>query len=295
MPPFQPSEYADAKQTMWAWGAKNMKHGSIDIFKNYWEEFNTMRVPILGEDRFFEIALELEQMATDEEDLKRLLLERRKLWEKEAVEWLRTIARKASFPGEEVLCSDARSTVHRVTETGSLQHFFELLNGVVCGWEADEAEAIRDAPTLLEEDYGTGTQKFGDYHENVIHRLNSGNFGYEPVFDDNFHKAPVFTSDKASHFRQHLLTENTNQESKSPDTSKDGNAGPIKDLSRSNKRPRLDDESTAWSLSWQGWVQRRSLDVPHERLDGMVVILAGLGAAAQSRDTSLRDLTAQLL
>ncbi|KAL7899382.1 hypothetical protein HDV64DRAFT_248409 [Trichoderma sp. TUCIM 5745] len=54
-------------------------------------------------------------------------------------------------------------------------------------------------------------------------------------------------------------------------------------------------DSTAWSLSWQGWVQRRSLDVPHERLDGMVVILAGLGAAAQSRDTSLRDLTAQLL
>ncbi|KAK1252872.1 hypothetical protein MKX08_004059 [Trichoderma sp. CBMAI-0020] len=164
MPPFQPSAYAIAKNMMWARGVKNIKHSSIDIFKNYWEEFNTMRVPILGEDRFFEIALELEHMATDEEDLKRLLLERRKLWEKECY-----------FPEEEVLCEDARRTARRASQTGSLQHFLELLNGVVCGWEADEVQDT--ARSALQENavkYGASAQP--DYNAYVEEMLDSGDF-----------------------------------------------------------------------------------------------------------------------
>lgn len=228
---------------IWARGVKNIKHAGIDIFGDYWEEFNTMRVPILGEDRFFEIALELEHIATDEEDLKRLLLERRKLWEEEATKWLAVISRKCCLSDEDFLCEDACNTAYRASKTGSLQHFLELMNGVVYGWAADEVEdEVEDASRSTSAGSDIGMNKYPDFRTYYSDLLDSKNPIYHPQFDGNFHKAPVFTSDTSSLVRQRLSNENTDQEKKSPETSKDGSAGSIKDLSRPSKRPRIDDE-----------------------------------------------------
>ncbi|KAL7922237.1 hypothetical protein ACQKWADRAFT_83175 [Trichoderma austrokoningii] len=245
MPLFEPSWYISLKHVIWSRGVKNVKHSGIDIFKDYWEEFNTIRVPILGEDRFFEIALELEHMAKDEEDLRRLLLERRKLWEEEATKWLDTISSKLFHPGVDFLSEDASASAYRASRTGSLQHFLELLNGVVHGWAADEVEDEADDVPLTDSqieaiNYANKQPDYPEYYASLLDSENPPD--YRPIFDGNSHKAPVFSSDTLPQFRQHLSKKKSDQEENSPNTPKDGSASSVKDPSRPGKRPRIDDE-----------------------------------------------------
>ncbi|KAM0259354.1 hypothetical protein ACHAQJ_003386 [Trichoderma viride] len=228
-----------------------------------------MRVPILGEDRFLELALELEQFAKDEEDLERLLTERKRQWEVEAKEWLSTIAMKSWSNDETFQCKDASLAAYRASMTGSLQHFLELLNGVVHGWEPDEVQdkapdttdianhssKTQDTSAMAGDAsearaYDTGTQH--DYEFYIQQKLASKNPVYEPTFDNNVHKAPFFKSDQAYLIREHfggIQRERTHDgKRKTPPSSlnKDKSPNDLDNAPRPRKRVRIDDDySTA--------------------------------------------------
>lgn len=245
-----------------------MSHSHIDIYGDYWERFNTMRVPILGEDRFLEIALELEHIAKDQEDLERLLTERKEEWEREAKEWLGSIALKSWSGGESFQCEDASDAAYRASMTGSLQHFLELLNGVVYGWEPDEVqeEAPNDTDIInpntnvqntsaeteneSESNYA-GTQFKLGYEQYMREKLASKNPVYRPTYDGNVHKAPFFKSDQILLIKQRFGKLKGKKfhfrDGKTPpsETPRDASTSNLNNPSRPRRRPRFDDEYSA--------------------------------------------------
>ncbi|KAL7917437.1 hypothetical protein ACQKWADRAFT_306808 [Trichoderma austrokoningii] len=264
MPAFESSDLADGKRVIWQSAIKNLAHSHINIFGDYWERFNTMRVPILGEDRFLEIALELEHVAKDQEDLEKLLAERKEQWESEAKQWLRGIALKSWTGGKNFQCEDASNAAYRASVTGSLQHFLELLNGVVHGWEPDEVQdetpngndtdvvnpdsntQNKSAETDDESEEMRLSNKLG-YKYYIERKLASKNPVYEPTYDGDVHKAPFFKSDQILLIRQRfekLKRKRSHADEKTPPsgpsraTNADNQDGP----SRLKKRLRVEDE-----------------------------------------------------
>ncbi|UKZ61166.1 uncharacterized protein TrAtP1_002436 [Trichoderma atroviride] len=263
MPAFESSDLAAGKRVIWESSVKNLSHAYINIFGDYWERFNTMRVPILGEDRFLEIALELEHVAKDQEDLERLLEERKEEWEKEAKQWLGGIARKSWTGGKSFQCEDASDTAYRASMTGSLQHFLELLNGVVHGWAPDEVqdETTNDTDIANPNSNAQNTTAETDEsemallnmlsHEDYMRRkLASKNPVYEPTYDGNVHKAPFFKSDQVLLIRQRFgkskgkRVHGEDEETQPSEIPTDANASNLNNPSRPRKRPRFDDESS---------------------------------------------------
>ncbi|KAL7894227.1 hypothetical protein HDV63DRAFT_383781 [Trichoderma sp. SZMC 28014] len=262
MPAFESSDLADGKRVIWENSVKNLSHSHINIYGDYWERFNTMRVPILGEDRFLEIALELERVAKDQEDLEKLLAERQEEWEREAKQWLGGIARKSWRGGESFQCKDASDSAYRASVTGSLQHFLELLNGVVHGWEPDEVQdetpndtdminpkSNHQNPAVETDDELEETQfnKLG-YEYYMRRKLVSKNPVYEPTYDGNVHKAPFFKSDQALLIRQRFgklkgkRSHDEDEEAQPSEPSGAANSSNLNNASRPKKRPRFDDE-----------------------------------------------------
>lgn len=267
MPAFKSSDLADEKKVIWESAVKNSSHRYINIYGDYWERFNTMRVPILGEDRFLEMALELEHVAKDQEDLEGLLTERKEQWEKEAKQWLSRIVRKSRSGGESFQCEDASDASWRASSTGSLQHFLELLNGVVHGWKPDEVQDETSNDTHVinsksnaqntsaetddesESENYTGTQlRFGLEYE-MRRRLASGKkLVYKPTYDGDIHKAPFFKSDQALLIRQRFKKQKRKRShgghGKTPPSEplRDANTSNLNNPSRPKKRPRFEDE-----------------------------------------------------
>ncbi|KAM0446074.1 hypothetical protein ACHAO4_009519 [Trichoderma viride] len=269
MPAFESSDLAEGKRVIWESSVKNLSHSHINIYGDYWERFNTMRVPILGEDRFLEIALELEHVAKDQEDLEKLLAERKEQWEKEAKQWLGGIARKSWTGGESFQCEDASDAAYRASVTGSLQHFLELLNGVVHGWQPDEVQDETPNDTDMinlksnaqnttaeadDESEETQLNKLG-YEYYMRRKLASKNPVYEPTYDGNVHKAPFFKSDQALLIRQRFgklkgtKIHGEEEEAQPSEIPRDANASNLNNPSRPKKRPRFDDESQNASSS----------------------------------------------
>lgn len=266
MPAFESSDLAAGKRLIWESGVKNLSHSHINIYGDYWERFNTMRVPILGEDRFLEIALELEHVAKDQEDLERLLAERKEQWETEAKEWLGGIAMKSGDGGESFQCEDASDAAWRASMTGSLQHFLELLNGVVHGWEPDEVqdEALNKTDMInpnsntqntaaenddeSESNNNTGTQLKLGYEHYMREKLASKNPVYKPTYDGNVHKAPFFKSDQVLLIKQRFgklkgkRFRGRDGNAPSSETPRDANISNLNNPSRSNKRARFENE-----------------------------------------------------
>ncbi|UKZ84315.1 uncharacterized protein TrAFT101_000228 [Trichoderma asperellum] len=266
MPAFESSDLAAGKRLIWESGVKNLSHSHIDLFGDYWERFNTMRVPILGEDRFLEIALELEHVAKDEEDLERLLTERKEQWEKEAKEWLGGVALKSWTGGESFQCEDASDAAYRASMTGSLQHFLELLNGVVHGWEPDEVqdEALNNTDIInpnsnaqntsaepddeSESNNDTGAQFKLGFEHYMREKLASKNPVYKPTYDGNVHKAPFFKSDQVLLIKQRFgklkgkRFHGRDGETPPSESPRDTNTSNPNNPSRPKRKPRFDDE-----------------------------------------------------
>ncbi|EHK42541.1 hypothetical protein TRIATDRAFT_86573 [Trichoderma atroviride IMI 206040] len=263
MPAFESSDLAAGKRLIWQSGVKNLSHAHIDIYGDYWERFNTMRVPILGEDRFLEIALELEHIAKDLEDLERLLTERKEQWEKEAKQWLSGIARKSWTGGESFQCEDASDAAYRASMTGSLQHLLELLNGVVHGWEPDEVQDgtldtdivnsnanTQDASAEADDESQTMREEQVDYETYMRQKLASKDPVYEPTYDGNVHKPPFFKSDQVLLIKQRFGKlkgkRSHSGDGKTPPSEQPRGAttSNLDNPSRSKKRPRFDDETS---------------------------------------------------
>jgi hypothetical protein len=111
------------------------------LWGDYWQQFNTIQIPIFGESDYFDNAIEVAKLAQGQKAEFEQIFEKRN--EKRREELLSLLANAAyqTISNENVFpCQDARDTVHDVCLTGCLLDFLRLLKGNAFGWEADTAE-----------------------------------------------------------------------------------------------------------------------------------------------------------
>ncbi|KAL7820139.1 hypothetical protein V8C44DRAFT_346842 [Trichoderma aethiopicum] len=144
MPPFDnaPSFYKVSTLSRWYNDAVPELHDPELLWDVYWKRFNTMPIPILPYNEYFEKALEIAKVAKDKEEFERIFEERNAQAWKELQGFMldasyQTVYNKDIFP-----CEDALRKVKAVARSGYLMDFIQLLKGSAFGWEADE---VRDA------------------------------------------------------------------------------------------------------------------------------------------------------
>ncbi|KAL7814201.1 hypothetical protein V8C44DRAFT_363639 [Trichoderma aethiopicum] len=126
--------------------------GDVDLLWGpYWERFNTVQIPILGETDYFNYALEIAKLAQgSEEEFERIYTRRNKERLGEFLELLEKADDRAFWKHEEFPCEDAADKICAVCKTGALEDFARLLRGITFGWEADIAHDAQPDAHLSE-------------------------------------------------------------------------------------------------------------------------------------------------
>lgn len=110
------------------------------LWGDYWQRFNTIQIPILGPNVYFENALSIAKQAKGQkEEFERRFEELNKRRQELACKML-TAAMRAIDEEDTYLCKNARDTVSELCQTGCFLDFLRLLIGTSHGWEADAAE-----------------------------------------------------------------------------------------------------------------------------------------------------------
>ncbi|KAL7946323.1 hypothetical protein V8C42DRAFT_320258 [Trichoderma barbatum] len=117
---------------------------------DYWERFNTMQIPLFGEEEYVNTAIEVLNNSKNPEDFEknfeRVNKRRREVLMLLLGSALWKIHKRKDFPSQAARCAAIRAC-----ETGCFQYFLQLLKGDIWGWEADIAEDADTANTLSEE------------------------------------------------------------------------------------------------------------------------------------------------
>ncbi|TFB06235.1 hypothetical protein CCMA1212_001976 [Trichoderma ghanense] len=140
MPPFEnaPPDYKRRTLRIWYDQVEPDLRDPELLWGTAWERFNTVKIPVLPDEEYFERALEIAKVAKDREDFHRIFRERNaKDWE-ELLDLMSATTRHASWHHDDFPCDDAWRKTRKASQTGSLIHFVRLLKGVAFGWEADE-------------------------------------------------------------------------------------------------------------------------------------------------------------
>ncbi|KAL7896926.1 hypothetical protein HDV63DRAFT_74316 [Trichoderma sp. SZMC 28014] len=110
------------------------------LWVDYWERFNTVKIPILHEHGFFETALEIAKLSKDKEEFEQRFEEHNRNRKEELLKsmskaWTDTFfdreVRERGYP-------DALRKARSACLTGCLHDFLQVVKGVVYGWEAEE-------------------------------------------------------------------------------------------------------------------------------------------------------------
>ncbi|KAL7811018.1 hypothetical protein V8C44DRAFT_349932 [Trichoderma aethiopicum] len=197
--PFDPPYFFRISQCQ-EWG-KNTREmlGDELLWRTYWKRFNTVEIPILPQDEFFDTALSIAKLAGGRrKEFERIFEERNKEKWTEVKRLLGKTHYHAECHKEAFPCEDARKKLIRVCETGCLTHFLDILKGNAYGYEAD---VVRDEPPEnAPKGYDEETQVPEDYFdEDGMPR--SQRFNYDP--DICFYEEPS-TKD----WREPLMADN---------------------------------------------------------------------------------------
>ncbi|KAL6858416.1 hypothetical protein J3F83DRAFT_750728 [Trichoderma novae-zelandiae] len=209
MPPFENAPPHYMRRTLRTWYSQvkpDLRDPEL-LWGDSWKRFNTMRIPVLPEDKHFERALEIAKIAKDREDFERIFLERNSNDWKELLHLMDDILMHASYHSDSFPCKDARNKVFKASQTGTLTDFIKVLKGLAFGWEADEIREtpIDSVPSGEEASVGAGFPDEGevfpepddidweeeralgrDYGENVIFH---GTYTYFPAPEPASRKA----------------------------------------------------------------------------------------------------------
>jgi hypothetical protein len=118
------------------------------LWGEYWERFNTIRIPILGEDEYFNSAIAIVKASKDKEDFERLFEKTNKQrWEKFR-SLMVNISREIDRTEESFPCQAAHLATFNACNNSCLEHFVGLLKGHVLGWEADVVESHAEPEAL---------------------------------------------------------------------------------------------------------------------------------------------------
>lgn len=113
--------------------------GPRKLWGDYWRRFNTMQIPILGEDEYFKTATEIAEVAANEEEFEKLFMKRNQQRQEELFDLIDDITRAIAWDKGQFPCSAARRAALKAGTTGCFEYFVSLLRGNVLGWEADKA------------------------------------------------------------------------------------------------------------------------------------------------------------
>ncbi|KAL7962991.1 hypothetical protein V8C34DRAFT_300920 [Trichoderma compactum] len=142
MPLFKAPSVVMQKTRNSAWNEKTSGKPLGDARKlwgDYWLRFNTMQIPMLGEDEYFKTAAAIAEVAADEEEFGKLFVERSKQRQKELSTLVAKIGTTIVFNDDIFPCEAAENTALNICRTGCFEYFVSLLKGNVLGWEADKA------------------------------------------------------------------------------------------------------------------------------------------------------------
>ncbi|PTB49518.1 hypothetical protein M431DRAFT_500289 [Trichoderma harzianum CBS 226.95] len=170
MPLFDTQRPPFCSNQLHAW-SDNVEPRMRNRYGEYYERFNTIQIPILGESDYFDNAIEVAKLAYGQEaEFKRIFTERNTKRREKLLSQIAQITSQVIYIDENFPCKDARNTVSEVCQTGCLLDFLRLLKGITYGWEADVAEdAQLNSGTYLNDEIQSSTEKSQPMDDERIH------------------------------------------------------------------------------------------------------------------------------
>jgi hypothetical protein len=132
--PFSPPRDTREKDLRWQTFAEVGCRDSRPLWTSYWQQFNTITIPLLDEDAFFSDALAAAKVARDREHLEQLLREKSKDRRAELETVFHKIPHASIFGKNRSLPEAAWDAAEKVGRSGSLDSFIQLAGGIVWGW-----------------------------------------------------------------------------------------------------------------------------------------------------------------
>ncbi|PTB64386.1 hypothetical protein BBK36DRAFT_1179311 [Trichoderma citrinoviride] len=194
MPPFQNARPHYKRRTLRIWNNQvgpDLRDPEL-LWGMDWERFNTVRIPVLEEDEYFERALEIAKGAKDREDFERSFRERNAKDWAELLDLMSDITRHTLYNDERDVfpCRDAWWKTRKASQTGSLMDFVRLLKGVAFGWEADEVRETQVDNPLSGEEAPAGAEYTGQ--EEVFPELEDLDWEEEQALRGDYSDSVIF-------------------------------------------------------------------------------------------------------
>ncbi|KAL7916975.1 hypothetical protein ACQKWADRAFT_307964 [Trichoderma austrokoningii] len=110
------------------------------LWVKYWEQFNTVKIPVLQDRAFFDTALQIAKLSKDKEEFERRFEEHNSKRKEKIIGLMKKASTNALFEHKfkEMACPDALNKAGYACVTGCLQHFLQVTKGIIYGWEAKE-------------------------------------------------------------------------------------------------------------------------------------------------------------
>ncbi|RFU81622.1 hypothetical protein TARUN_570 [Trichoderma arundinaceum] len=102
----------------------------------FWHRYNTIQIPIFGEEEYFQIAIAIARRTKNREEFEKEF-EKTNKERREALRRLMGAATLKSMGEAGFPCKAAQDAAFFAGQTGCLEYFIKLLKGTVYGWEAD--------------------------------------------------------------------------------------------------------------------------------------------------------------
>ncbi|KAH0491206.1 hypothetical protein TgHK011_002646 [Trichoderma gracile] len=156
--PFEPPNPRHHKYKNAEWrrtAPHDIKHPDF-LWSDYWRRFNTMQIPLFDEDEYYDVAIAAARESNGQEEFEQRLDKINRQQRKKLTAIMDHALKDALANAESFTSNDAWRTAVHASQTGCLQYFVQLLEGVVSGRKAavvaaDEAPLDNDTHENLDD------------------------------------------------------------------------------------------------------------------------------------------------
>ncbi|KAL7786272.1 hypothetical protein V8C37DRAFT_392443 [Trichoderma ceciliae] len=178
MPPFDTPGPPFRLSQLRAWSDNVEPQMRNLLWGHYWQQFNTIQIPLLAQSDYFNNAIEVAKLAKGQKaEFERIFKKRNEQQREELLSQMTKAGLQTIYNDEIFPCKDARDTVSKVCSTGCLLDFLQLLIGTAHGWEADAAEDSQSESAT------------GNLNEEILDTDN--NFETQWPDDDYYYRTPI--------------------------------------------------------------------------------------------------------
>ncbi|KAL7894371.1 hypothetical protein HDV63DRAFT_396834 [Trichoderma sp. SZMC 28014] len=108
------------------------------LWKDCWERFNTIQMPITSTQEYFDIAIKIAKVSHDKSSFEKLFRQTIRQRQAEVTKWYADFKRNAWREGQSFPCGTARVLAVEFCRTGSLNCLLQILDGVAYGWKNED-------------------------------------------------------------------------------------------------------------------------------------------------------------